>query len=183
MSKKIELFANAAVIAVAVLFATTVARNHLSSASRSRPLEGLTPGAAFPLKAEWSGSHSSLVLVLSRTCHFCSDSAPFYRRLVAEAHGTGSRLMAILPQPIDEGRHYLRELDVEVEDVRRAVPAAIGVRGTPTLILVNNAGVVQKVWRGRLPPAKEDEVMAAIGGETVRPSDIRLDGGRSSTSR
>jgi hypothetical protein len=54
---------------------------------------------------------------------------------------------------------YLSTLDLSVDEVRQSPLDALGVRGTPTLMFVNSGGVVTHVWIGKLPPAKEDEVL------------------------
>jgi hypothetical protein len=36
-------------------------------------------------------------------------------------------------------------------------PASLGVRGTPTLLLVNNTGKIADFWVGKLSPDKEAE--------------------------
>lgn len=38
-------------------------------------------------------------------------------------------------------------------------PAVLGIRGTPTLILVDATGNVRKVWIGKLPTEKESDVL------------------------
>ena len=39
---------------------------------------------------------------------------------------------------------------------------ALDVQGTPTLLLVNGRGTVQKAWVGQLPPAQEKDVLASM---------------------
>jgi len=38
----------------------------------------------------------------------------------------------------------------------------IGVNGTPTLLLVNSAGVVTEAWSRKLPPAAEEAILARL---------------------
>lgn len=52
-----------------------------------------------------------------------------------------------------------------IPEVRQAGLDALGVRGTPTLLLINDKGVVIKSWVGRLPIDKEGEVITAARGE------------------
>ena len=78
-----------------------------------------------------------------------------------ESPGEGSlRLIAVFPQEVRQGQTYLNQLGVAVDEVRQFQMGAIGVRGTPTLILVDNQGVVKESWIGKLPEAKEADVMA-----------------------
>jgi hypothetical protein len=67
--------------------------------------------------------------------------APFFKRLRKEVSGD-TKLVAVLPHPAAEGRQYLTNLGVEVDDIAQTTLSAIGVRGTPTLLLVASSGKV-----------------------------------------
>ncbi len=164
MSQKIELAANVAIIVVCLLVGATLVKRHLLPEAGSAAPRGdeVQPGAKLALPAvNWSASPRSLVLVLSNHCHFCTESAPFYRRLATQAPKT-LRLIAVLPQSVQEGQDYLRTLELPVTEVRQANPASLKVRGTPTLILVDQQGLVTKVWRGKLSTEREAEVIASL---------------------
>jgi thioredoxin-related protein len=83
-----------------------------------------------------------------------------YQRIAKER--AGARLIALMPQSIEESRRYLDKLGIEVSDVRQLQTGALGVTGTPTLILVNNEGAVVNSWVGRLPAEKEVEVLSSL---------------------
>ena len=68
----------------------------------------------------------------------------------------------MLPQSTDAGRKYLSELGVTIEDVRQLPLNAVGVAGTPTLILVDKEGTVKKVWIGKLPESAQSEVISQL---------------------
>ncbi len=102
-------------------------------------------------------------MALSTQCHFCSESAQFYQRVAQERTRAGSlRLVAVLPQPVDESQQYLKELGVTVDDVKQLRLDSIGVNGTPTLIMANSEGIVADSWRGKLSDEKELEVIARL---------------------
>jgi thioredoxin-related protein len=114
----------------------------------------------------WAQNKQTMLLVLRDGCHFCADSAEFYRRLVAGQGGPAkTRFVAVLPSAVEDSRNYLKRLGVPVTEVRQETLGALGVRGTPTLLLINDKGVVTRSWVGRLPTAKEDEVINAARGE------------------
>lgn len=165
--KKIEVLANVAIIAVALMIGGVLAYRYLSPKFSSKPSSAsqIQPGTKIPLpNMNWSASDRTLLLVLQKGCHFCSESASFYQALVSKTAGRKNiRLVALLPQKVDEGRQYLKDLGVEVPDVQQTFPGAIGVSGTPTLILVDGSGSVTKSWVGRLSPQGEAEVFAQLG--------------------
>lgn len=165
MSEAVNRRLEAAAYVAVILFALTgtavlVDRFFLRPAGRQASAVGKT--VAVP-GVDWKSSGRTIVLVLSSTCHFCSESAPFYRRLVERAHAGPTRVLAMLPQPAAEGNVYLKSLGVPLE-ARQVFLPAIHVRATPTILLVNARGVVEKEWRGQLPSSAEVEVMEAAGG-------------------
>lgn len=103
-----------------------------------------------------------MLLALSKGCHFCSESAPFYRKLAEQASGrTDLRLIAVFPrETTNEARDYLDELGVSVSEIRQVTLDAIGARGTPTLVLADGGGRVVDSWTGRLTDEKEGELLS-----------------------
>lgn len=165
--KRIELFANLAIILAAISLVAVLAKRFVFPSPARNPSSDareLKAGMKLSLPdLDFAQSNKTLVLFLSNTCHFCTESAPFYQRLVRERAQRGNfRLTAVLPQPVTDGHVYLSGLGVSIDEVRQASPEAMGVRGTPTLALVNNAGVVTDAWLGKLTPDTEAEVLSRL---------------------
>jgi len=161
--KKVEMAANVAIIAVAALLGTVIVKNYLISPRTQQT----TAGESGPnsqnlstLGVDWKQSKQTLVLALSTGCHYCTDSAPFYRQLASIPRST--RLIALLPQPIAESRDYLRSLGVTVDDVKQVQFSSIKINGTPTLLLVNANGLVTKSWIGKLAEDQQKDVLKEI---------------------
>ncbi|HLG17506.1 MAG TPA: hypothetical protein VJH03_23885 [Blastocatellia bacterium] len=173
--KRVELFANIAIIALAVIAGFVLIRNHLlertlpPQAAR-RPDPPVIPPAGtkiFLPGVSWDQSERTLLLVLSTDCRFCAESADFYRRLAQEtAASPSTRLMAVFSQDTEGARKYLSKLDVPVNDVKQSPLSSVGVRGTPSLLLVDNSGAVTESWFGRLSAAKETEVLNRLKCES-----------------
>ena len=164
LSKKIEVAANVAIIVVAILLGAVLVRRYLLPASPPpSPTEAarIKPGTKLSLPGvDWGGSSRTLLMVLSTNCRYCTESAPFYQRLAREKAGRPEvRLLAVLPQPVEESKKYLGDHGVAADDVRQTSPGALGVAGTPTLVLVDKTGAVVESWVGKLPPATENEVV------------------------
>jgi hypothetical protein len=159
LSKRIEVAANVAIIAVALLLGLVLIKNYLIVKQPENPAVRATKNAEISLPGvNWSKNSQTLVLAVSSTCHFCTESAPFYRQL-AEAHSR-TRLIAVLPQSSEEGKLYLEGLGVAVDEIKQTPLSSINVSGTPTLILVNNEGVITDTWVGKLQAAQEAEVLS-----------------------
>lgn len=169
LSKKLESAANVATIVLVVLVGWTLLRANFAPSPVAgangqqppAPKVGLNLNQT-PLKdINWATNKNTLVLGLQTTCHFCTDSAPFFQKLALAASGN-TKIVAVLPQTVDESKQYLSKLGVRVDEIRTAPLSSINVSGTPTIMLVNDKGVVKNVWVGKLQEEQQTQVLTAI---------------------
>jgi hypothetical protein len=165
ISRALEVASSTATIIVAALLCAVLAKVYLlPSSGHPAGVPDARPGMSLRGRlqgVDWARNGRTLVMVLSTQCHFCTESAPFLHRL-SQRTGKAAKLLAVLPQPTAEGQQYLDEEGVRVDGVLQASPASLGVRGTPTLLLVNGAGVVTDVWVGKLKPDQESQLLATV---------------------
>jgi len=160
--KKIEVAANIAIIAVAVMIGVVlIHKYYIRSKTKELPTVLIGTKISIP-NIDWSKNRQSLVLALQAGCHYCSESAPFYQRLASEASARKIPLVAVLPQTIEEGQNYLNSLNLPIDDIRQTSLRSIGVQGTPAILLVDSNGKVKASWHGKLPPNKESEVLNSL---------------------
>jgi len=76
--------------------------------------------------------------------------------------GGSLKTVAVLPQPVAEAEQFLTVEGVRVDQVKQSTMAAIGVQGTPTMLLVDSGGVVRRIWVGKIKPEQEEQVIAAL---------------------
>jgi peroxiredoxin len=163
-TRTIELTTNIAIITVAVLLGIVLIKNYVLSGpgpNTPGPPPTIPTGTKLSVQdVDWAAKKRTVLLVLSNTCRFCTESADFYKKLAQErAKHDDARIIAVLPQDVEAGKTYLNKLGVSVDEVRQLSLDAIGVRATPTLILVDDKGVVTESWVGKLPAEKESEVL------------------------
>jgi hypothetical protein len=162
LTKRLEQLANVAIIVVALLLGGVLVRRYLLPPAESPQAQArIQPGTKLSVPGvEWGKNERTLLLVLSTSCHFCTESSPFYRRLAQEkAQRGGVGLVAVLPQSVGESQKYLNDLGVFVDDIKQARLDAVQVRGTPTLIMADRTGTVVESWEGKLPAEAEGEVL------------------------
>lgn len=160
-AKRIEIAANVAIVIVALAAISIFARNFW--ARPAQPHHTIATGTKFDLKDEnWQTSRKSVVLALSTTCRFCTESAGFYRELSQECKKQHIHLVAVLPQPVNEAKAYLQGESVAVDEVKQASFAGLQVSGTPTLLIIDDKGIVKNVWYGKLADSGEKEVLATL---------------------
>ncbi len=152
LHEKTEAVSNIATVCVATLLSVVLVKLYLLPAQRvTAPVRPAAPtvasvAAGTSLKdklpgVDWASNEKTLVLAISTTCHFCRESEPFYRRLRQELGGR-MKIIAVLPPPTTEAEQYLKSADLRVDQVKELSLDRIGVRGTPTILLVDGKGVV-----------------------------------------
>ncbi len=162
IARKIEVVANVAIILVALLLAYVVVT--LFFLRQEPTIPQIANGTKLAVEGvHFDDSRQTVLLALSVGCHFCSESAPFYRRLLDEASKRPDvRIVAVLPQERGEAQKYLDSLSVPIKDIRQAPLSTIQVGGTPTLIMLDAKGEVTASWIGKLPPEQETEVLSKL---------------------
>lgn len=178
MIRKLEILANIAVVITSVVLCSVLVNKYFfTSARQEAPVEvvqskglassasrrpSIQAGTKISLPGiDWSKSTRTVVLALSTTCHFCSESAPFYQKL-QQQKPNNVRLVAVFSQPVENSRNYLNQLGVSVNDVVQSSLASLGVSGTPTLLLIDSEGSVTDSWVGRLSDSEAARVIEQI---------------------
>jgi thioredoxin-related protein len=162
LAKKLELAANIGIVITAIFVGILFFRSY----GRSRPdtERVIALGTKFALKnVDWQANDKNLVFAVSTTCHYCTDSADFYRKLVEACKQRHVHTIAVLPQAPAEAQAYLGGEGVSVDEIKQSDLPTLEVNGTPTLLLVDHAGVVKRVWVGKLPSTKEEDVVTTLG--------------------
>jgi hypothetical protein len=161
-TKRLEVAVNFALLG-AFLMVAALAAQHFWRTQTAATVGGPEIGARVSLVgADWSKSERTLVLAISTTCHFCSESADFYKKLVPSAEGRGVPVIAVLPQTTTEGRAYLSGLGVNVRNVFQSSLQAVGAAATPTLLVIDRSGKIKKAWVGKLGLDGENQVLASL---------------------
>jgi len=176
--KKLEVLANITVIITSIVLCMVLAKRYLFSPTKQTTTQmveqprkpspntqqrpSIQAGTKISLPGiDWSNSTRTLVLALSTTCHFCSESAPFYQKLQQQRQN-GVNLVAVFPQSVEDSRNYLNKFGVSVSAVVQSPLASFGVSGTPTLLLIDNQGSVTDSWVGKLSDSEAARVISRI---------------------
>lgn len=96
-TKKIELFANVAIIVVAIVLTTVLVKKFVLTDSEAAkiPKENISVGGNVNLpEVDWSRNGQTLLLVLSTDCRYCHESLPFYQKISKQiAEGAKAKLI------------------------------------------------------------------------------------------
>jgi thioredoxin-related protein len=160
--QRVELITNIVIVLVAILLGYFLIQKFFfqQNSQPPPPPPQIAKGTKVSLTdTDWQANQKTLLLVLQKGCHYCSESMPFYKTLAEKAREKGVKLIAVLPNSREESQQYLKENGLEIQEIKQAQLNTINVRGTPTLILVNDKSEVLDSWVGKLPSQKEQEVM------------------------
>ena len=113
------IITNIFVIIVAGLLGVAIIRNNYSKEPEPHPAKApLAVGDKLAISDfDWTRTERTVVLALNKGCHYCEESATFYKTLIKEtAKYKDIRIVALLPQDTETGRKYLNGLDEQQKD-------------------------------------------------------------------
>ena len=141
------------------------------AAQRMAP-EGRGPSASYAIGesvgavagVDFRDSRQTLLMVLREDCRYCRESVSFYQQLSSAARDP-RRIRLVVASTDSPGSmsSYLESNAIQADGVVTVGPGTLKVPGTPFLLLVDAAGKVKQIWRGKLGAAQEREVFAALG--------------------
>jgi len=132
----------------------------------TKPPEPLTVGAQLSLSVDWSQKSKNILLAVSKSCAYCGASFGFYERLVDHVRQTpDARLIVLSPDLPDETVTWFKVPGVDASDVYQIdhrTRTNLGIVVTPTLLLVDRAGLVGAAWYGQLTANEELTALKAV---------------------
>jgi hypothetical protein len=168
LTKRLERGAYVAIIVLTLVTTATLSPKLLGKFYRysSNPTNRVTVKAGDSISVpgeDWAKNGKTLVLVLSTKCHFCSESAPLYRTILAKTRTEQKvHVASIFSQSVEEARKYLMSLEIDMADVQSVPNPSFEIHGTPTLLLVDHTGKVADLWVGKLSADQESDVLSKV---------------------
>jgi hypothetical protein len=171
LHKALEAATNAAIIVAAAAFVFTGVHVWRLSAAQPQTLGNVPQYKVGDVldnvpSIDFGKADRALVLFVNSACHYCSESMPFYRALLAARNRSNSnvRVAALAREDLATLRDYLHEKQL-APDQSLAIPidSPAKLSLTPTLLLVGRDMVIKKLWLGALTASGEQEVLSAVG--------------------
>jgi len=156
----LEKITNIAVIVVAILFAVVFFQHEFrphKTMSRAFDAQKLALTSITPTPAKLN-----VVLGISTECPFCEKNVGFYKKLSGLEKPGRMAFYTIFPQAKNEAESYLEKKGIHPTGVISSSLAKYQIKGTPTLVLVNDKGKVVHSWVGTLDSSKQAEVVRQI---------------------
>lgn len=166
---KLEAIANASVIAVSIAALSLLIEHRITQTRDSSPTQAQSAkqleGRSLRLAgADWAGAPLTLVLQLSSDCHFCTESMPFYRRVVSTV-STSSHKIPLLVASSDHhevAEAYLNSEHIPPQHILQLESGGALTLATPVIFFVDSVGVVRKSFVGKLDASAENDVLAIL---------------------
>ncbi|HYN08841.1 MAG TPA: conjugal transfer protein TraF [Vicinamibacterales bacterium] len=126
-------------------------------------------GAVIDTPAEWYQAAPYTLLLFARaSCSACQTAQPFFKRLIDDIGATVRVVLITSAGEADEDAQYARGLGLQAQSIRTAIPG-LGVRVTPTLVLVDRQGTILNAWEGVGPVEKQTEIADALTTRLASP--------------
>ena len=150
----------AIVVACAAVTSTVIARWQIAPGAEPQPFR---PGSTAESLSgvDYRRAGTSLVLYVKSTCRFCTESMPFYKQLRSRAIEKGVPLIVVSPEATEITADYLAGHGVAASQI---VSHLNEVVGTPTLVLVDQKGLVRASWLGLQDLEGQSQILKAIAG-------------------
>jgi rhodanese-related sulfurtransferase len=117
----------------------------------------------------------SLMLIISPQCPYCIASRDFYSKLSQMARERGVPILVNVPS-VRGSKNFLKEsglLKAQVHDWR---DSGVRVLGTPTIVVLDSAFTVRKMWVGEIPPTNERDLLDIVQNGLTTPNDLGANG-------
>ena len=170
-TKHLDVVTNVAIVISAIVF-LAVGLRYFSLTSNSVAPAGppvYNPGDLVdPVPGvSYDGTERTVLLFLSSTCIYCTESMPFYRLLKEQQREMPSqfRMVAVSREAGDVLSNYLHSNALTVDQVATLEAGQpFRLRLTPTLVLVDGNGRATRSWVGALSEDNRAQVLQAIAG-------------------
>jgi thiol-disulfide isomerase/thioredoxin len=145
----IELAAQVVIAIAVVITAGVLIKRNVWPSPASGRLPSINAGERLTIpNVDWAQNKKTLVFFLKKDCPYCTTSAGLYRQLVEDAAKRNVRCLAVFPNTPEEARKYLQYLELPIENVYTGPLGNSKISGTPTVLFVDESGIVRSVWIG-----------------------------------
>jgi hypothetical protein len=166
-----EVIANVAILFVCIMLVWLVISHRDTFFHRSTvPLDAgmaLVGKTVQPLpRYQWNQHPETLIIAIRSGCRFCEASFPFYRHLAdLQRSSPNVHIVAVMPDANEPGSQMLDRQKLRVDSVFDQPLNSLHVDGTPTILLLNSVGKIERAWVGQLSPLHENEVVASLSDQ------------------
>ena len=136
---------------------------HLTNEAKPQPPLEVTSGdilAGFS-KVVSNPNKMNLVIVLSENCQYCSNSIPFFKKIVNKASSSGIKVVFGVDSNSNPNRvkNMLLDGGVNTSEIVQIDRSEWKIPYVPTILLINQYGKVLHYWKGQLNEKNSENVL------------------------
>lgn len=156
----LNIAANLALAISAIIFVSLFIQRYVFS---PRTEASPTPGTVIsfngfsPVK-----DRKSVILFYMKGCKHCEASAEFHQRIVLGAQRANHQVIFVFPSNSSSLESYLTDLGFPNVTILNTEFSAIGVSGTPSIVVTDGEGEILGSWMGRLSRESEQQVLQVL---------------------
>ena len=140
-----------------------------TSVQHPKIIESISVGTKLqaPKGYSWPADKPTLVLALRVGCKHCENEMDFYKHLLAleESNELHAHLVAFLPNSDADVRQSFSSRLIGLKKIADVNIQSLKIKGTPTLFIVDQEGIVRSTWEGELPADKKQSMIRALEAE------------------
>ena len=145
----IELVVQVVIAIAVVITAGVLVKRTVWPGQASSRMPSINAGERLTIpNVDWARNKKTLVFFLKKDCSYCTSSAGLYRQLVEDATKRNVKTVAVLPNTPEDARKYLQYIELPIENVYTGPLGDYKISGTPTVLFVDDSGIVKRVWIG-----------------------------------
>lgn len=105
-----------------------------------------------------AGAQINALIFLRTGCIYCEQSMPFYRRITQLSNTGKVKVIAFFDHNDLETSEYMKRFQFNDVEINRTDFDSLGIKGTPTFVLLDQSGKVLKGSVGKLNDKGEQEI-------------------------
>jgi hypothetical protein len=170
MFRRLETIANLSIIVATLFFCATIAKERwfptpVTNLGPAASTESSLKGTQLQISGiRWDQADKTLVMALSTQCHFCQESAPFYKELTSSPAVKAKRvvIVTVFPQQQGEAESFVKGNQMHADEVLSMPLQGLGTSSTPTLLLVDRTGKIERLWIGVLSRSQQKDLLVEL---------------------
>lgn len=145
----LEKITNIVVILAIIIVTGIIVKKYLFDSNE--PVQKIEIGQKFDIPdVNWNQNGKTIMLAVKQDCSHCTASAAFFRQIVDEASKANVKVEAVSSDSKEDSKIYLAGLNISIQNVHQIPLRKNGFIGTPTLVFVDQDGIVKDMWVGRI---------------------------------
>ncbi len=107
---------------------------------------------------------------VQRNCQYCIENLPLYRDIANRSRRTPEALQVVVVglDTIEQTQSFVQLGGLTVDHVLAVSPTQPRLVLVPTIAIVDRSGVIERIWVGQQPGARQNTILDWIQSQSTR---------------